>query len=112
MESKRGRKKEYKTAMGKTDYNIPMFGYRSSLIICLVSVLVILFVPEASRMIFKVQWPGCLISGVMIGYTIAFTQYFVERKLGFCKGFALIGAALSLFISLLLILVYYAGILI
>lgn len=35
-------KKEYKTAMGKTDYNIPMFGYRSSLIICLVSVLVIL----------------------------------------------------------------------
>lgn len=37
-------KKEYKTALGHTDYDIPMFGYRSSFFIMFTTMISIIIV--------------------------------------------------------------------
>ncbi len=105
-------KKEYQTGQGRTDYNIPMLGYRSSFFIFLTLVTVIFVVPYFTGLIFKdYRLPTVIMSGLITGYAIAFAQYYIERKKKADKGFHVLALLLSLFISGAFFMVYYAHIL-
>lgn len=75
-------------ASGKTDYGIPTFSFKSSLVIMLGAVNSTFIVPYILSFIgidFKL--------GVMIGnatitsYALAYSRYFIETNKKYCKGF-------------------------
>lgn len=47
----RKKPRKYRTSLGTTDYDIPMFGYRSALIILLVTFLALLIIPAICDLI-------------------------------------------------------------
>lgn len=85
--------KEYKSLFGETDYNIPVFGFRSALLIfgaTLVSLLVCTQLFPFIGMDFRL--PNALITGLVCGWSVAYSQFFIERKKGFCRNFWLMAA--------------------
>lgn len=105
-------KTEYKTAQGRTDYNIPMLGYRSALFIFVTAMATIFIVPFLMRQIFQdYRLPASIISGPIVGFSVAFAQYRIERKKKLDKGFYLLGSLMSIVIAGALFITYYAGIL-
>ena len=53
-------KKQYKTAMGTTDYDIPMFGYKSVLLIIAAMVVSMFVIPAICDLIhIDFRWPFC-----------------------------------------------------
>ena len=71
---KNNTKKEYKNIFGKTDYDIPMFGFKSALFILMTTMLSLLI---------------CI-------NILAYSQFFIERKKGVCKNFWIVGTIFSL----------------
>lgn len=108
---KNGERKEYAPAQGRTDYNIPMLGYRSSIFIFIASISTIFVVPELMKLMFNdYRLPTVILSGISIGFSVAFAQYYIERKKKADKKFFLLGIVLSLFLAGAFFLIYYAGI--
>lgn len=104
-------KRDYKTAQGRTDFNIPMLGYRSSFFIFLTLVTVIFAVPYLTGLIFKdFRLPTVILSGLLTGYAVAFAQYYIERKKKADKGFHILALLISLVIGGAFFLIYYAQI--
>lgn len=104
--------KQYKTALGSTDYDIPMFGYRSSLLILMITFMTLLMIPALCNAIgMNYRLPTVIISALCSGFSVAYSQFFIERKKGLCKGFWMVGALLSLFVGMLVFLVIFSGIL-
>lgn len=90
-------KKEYKTILGHTDYDIPMFGYRSaflSISLIFLSLVVSYFISY----LFLLDYRYCvlIISSLTSGASFAFSQFFIETKRGLCKEFYIIFILLSL----------------
>jgi len=102
----------YKTAQGRTDYNIPMLGYRSALFIFITAMLTLFLIPFLMKLIFQdYRLPSSILSGLIIGFSVAFAQYRIERKKKVNAGFYLLGGLISFVIAGALFIVYYAGIL-
>ena len=40
--------------------------------------------------------PNALISGIVCGFSVAYSQFFIERKKGVCKNFWIVGTIFSL----------------
>ena len=88
---KNNTKKEYKNIFGKTDYDIPMFGFKSALFILMTTMLSLLI---CIKIDFRI--PNALISGIVCGFSVAYSQFFIERKKGVCKNFWIVGTIFSL----------------
>ena len=88
---KNNTKKEYKNIFGKTDYDIPMFGFKSALFILMTTMLSLL---NYLKIDFRI--PNALISGIVCGFSVAYSQFFIERKKGVCKNFWIVGTIFSL----------------
>lgn len=104
--------KEYKTSLGSTDYDIPMFGYRSSFIILVVTFISLFLIPMLCGVIgINDKLPTVLLGGLISGFAVAYSQFFIERDKGLCRNFWIVGGLLSFFVALLIFLVVYSGIL-
>ena len=93
---KNNTKKEYKNIFGKTDYDIPMFGFKSALFILMttmLSLLICINILNYLKIDFRI--PNALISGIVCGFSVAYSQFFIERK-GVCKNFWIVGTIFSL----------------
>lgn len=109
-QTKNTEKHEYKTAMGTTDYNIPMFGYRSALFIFVAIITVLFIVPSiCSALGVDYRMPTTIIGGLTGGFAVAFSQYFIERKIGLCKGFWMVAGLLSVATGVVIFLMYFTG---
>lgn len=104
--------KQYKTALGSTDYDIPMFGYRSALLILIITFGSLLLIPAVCNMIgINYRLPTVILCAICSGFSVAYSQFFIERKIGISKGFWVVGGLLSIFIGILIFLVIFSGIL-
>lgn len=107
---KDGEKKEYERGKLRTDYNIPMFGFKSAILIFVVGILTLAFIPELLLLFMKdVRIVAALLCGVINGFVVTYTQFFVERKKGFTKGFWIVFALVSAFLTAFLVLLYTTG---
>ena len=105
-------KKDYKTSIGRTDYNIPMIGYKSAIFILIAGITTVFAVPYLMQFIFKDhRLPTVLLSGLIMGFSVSFSQYYIDRKKQPDKKFYLLGGLLSLFMTGVFFFMYYAGIL-
>ena len=94
---KNNTKKEYKNIFRKTDYDIPMFGFKSALFILMttmLSLLICINILNYLKIDFRI--PNALISGIVCGFSVAYSQFFIERKKGVCKNFWIVGTIFSL----------------
>lgn len=94
---KNNTKKEYKNIFDKTDYDIPMFGFKSALFILMttmLSLLICINILNYLKIDFRI--PNALISGIVCGFSVAYSQFFIERKKGVCKNFWIVGTIFSL----------------
>ena len=94
---KNNTKKEYKNIFGKTDYDIPMFGFKRALFILMttmLSLLICINILNYLKIDFRI--PNALISGIVCGFSVAYSQFFIERKKGVCKNFWIVGTIFSL----------------
>lgn len=104
--------KAYKTSLGSTDYDIPMFGYKSSFMILVVTFASLFIIPMLCAFIgINDKLPTVLLGGLLSGFAVAYSQFFMERDKGLCRNFWIVGGMLSLFVALLIFLVIYSGIL-
>lgn len=104
-------KRKYKSSVGMTDYDIPVFGYRSALLILLITFGSLLLVPQLCEWLrIDYRLPTVLFGGIISGFSVAFSQFFIETKTCLCKSFWIVGALLSVFVSFLIFLVVYAGV--
>ena len=94
-------KKQYKTAMGTTDYDIPMFGYKS----------VLLIIPAICDLIhIDFKWPFVIIGGLIAGFSVSFSQYFVNSKKGITKAFWWVGGIWSIVIGIIYYFIVMTGV--
>lgn len=104
-------KRKYRSSAGVTDYDIPIFGYKSAFLILIVTFGSLFLIPQACEwMKIDYRLPTVLFGGLFSGFSVAFSQFFIERKTGICKSFWIVGLLLSVFIAFLIFLVVYTGI--
>lgn len=103
---------KYNTKVGGTDYNIPVFGYKSAFIILIATFIPLLVVPNVCSML-KIDYRilTILLTGLVSGFSVAYTQFFIERKLGATKYFWIVGSLVSLFAAVLVFILIYDGVL-
>ena len=82
---------DFKVLEGKrTDYDIPMFGFKSAFIILISAVIGSIVVPMFLNSLGMDGKLANVIGNLIFpGLGIAYARYFVESKKGFCKGFYL-----------------------
>lgn len=82
---------DFKVLEGKrTDYDIPMFGFKSAFIILISAIIGSILVPMfLSNLGMDVKLANIIGNLIFPGLGIAYTRYFIESKKGLCKGFYL-----------------------
>ena len=104
-------KKKYKTAMGTTDYDIPMFGYKSVLFIITTMVVSMFVIPAICDLIhIDFKWPFVIIGGLIAGFSVSFSQYFVNSKKGITKAFWWVGGIWSIVIGIIYYFIVMTGV--
>lgn len=102
---------EYNYKIGGTDYDIPAFSFKSAFVIMTSIILTMFIVPAVCELLnTDYRMWTIVIGGLVSGYSCAFTQYFIEHKRGFQKGFWISGGLLSLFTAMFIFVVVYTGI--
>lgn len=92
--------------------NIPGFGYKGSIFMLGMLIAIWLGVPYLVQLLqLNLQWGTILIGGVLSGFTIGFTQFFIETKKGMTRSFWIISLLWSLFIGLLILMFVSMGVL-
>ncbi len=95
--------KKYKTSLGITDYDIPMFGYKSITLI-FVSIILSMFLIPAFK------WPFIIVGSLIAGFTISYSQYFINSKIGITKSFWLVGLIWSILIGIIYYFIVMTGV--
>ena len=91
---------------------IPSFGYKSSIFMLGMLILIWLGVPYLVQLLnLNLQWGTILIGGALSGFTIGFTQFFIETKKGMTQAFWIISVLWSLFIGLFILMFVSMGVL-
>lgn len=93
---KDAKNKKYKNVFGVTDYDIPMFGFKSAIFICLMTLLTLLICENVCALLHISSFlPNAIITGIVSGYSVAFAQFFIESQKKLCKEFYIVGALMS-----------------
>lgn len=108
----KGKNKSYKTSLGTTDFDIPMFGYKSAFFIVF-SIMIVIFLTTyiCTTLNIKESIPIIVAGSLSSGLSVGYSQFFIERKIGFCRQFYIITVLFTLFSAILLSLVYFTGVL-
>ncbi len=108
-ESKKSdQKKEYRTALGQTDYNIPMFGYRSAFVVLgvpLVLMLATIAICNGAGIDYRI--PALIIGALAVGLSLGYSQFFLERKKGFVRNFYLVSGIGTIVAGVFIYLIYF-----
>lgn len=98
--------RKYGNMFGVTDYDIPMFGFKSACFIMGVTFLSLVMCVQLSQVLgIKSILPTAVISGIMSGFSVAISQFFIETKKGLCKNFWYVGSAISCVAFILIVVV-------
>lgn len=90
-------RKNYKNVFGITDYDIPMFGFKSALFILVMTMISLLACINFFHYLnIDFRLPNAIISGIVCGFSVAYSQFFIERKKGLCKNFWIVGIVMSI----------------
>ncbi|MDY6063221.1 MAG: hypothetical protein SPI53_05490 [Erysipelotrichaceae bacterium] len=108
-QTKNEEKKEFKASFGSTDYNIPTITYKGAFIIAIGSFLVMLVVMPILDALFKVKYPGIIVSSMMIAWIISYVQHFISSKKGFGKSFWTVFTIFTLVVGVILFLTIYGN---
>ena len=88
--------KKYENVFGVTDYDIPMFGFKSALFICFMTLTTLLICVNVCALLHINSFlPNAIITGIVSGYSVAFAQFFIESKKKLCKEFYIVGTLMS-----------------
>ena len=90
-----------KVTAGKTDYNLPTFGYQSAMVLLLSGGISTWFMP------YVLSFTGIdrrllviVCNALILGFATAFVRFFIESKRGFCRKFwvayGIFGAAFAI----------------
>lgn len=72
----------------KTDYEIPRFGIKSSLFILASGIISGILIPWILSLVgISYQISIVIFNGVILGFGLAYSRFFIETKRGFCKKF-------------------------
>ena len=105
-----GGKKTYGTALGSTDFDIPMFGYKSALLILTVIFGILLSVPWICFGMGTDYRPVTVIlGGLGAGFSASYAQFFLESERGLCGRFWAVGSLLSVFAGTVILMLVYTG---
>ena len=78
---KNEKNKTYKNMFGVTDYDIPMFGFKSALLILGATMLsLIVCVNGFHYLHIDFRLPNAIISSIVCGLSVAYSQFYIERK--------------------------------
>lgn len=108
----KGKYKNYKTSLGTTDFDIPMFGYKSAFLI-IFSIMIAIFLTTYICTFLNIseRIPVIIAGSLAGGLSVGYSQFFIERELGICRQFYMITGLFTLFSAILLSLVYFTGVL-
>ncbi len=109
----KGKKKKYQTSLGTTDFDIPMFNYKSAFLIMFslfTTIFFVTFVCQSLEM--NESIPIVIFGGLSGGLSVAYSQFFLVRKEGICKNFYIVAILVTILSSVILGLVYFAGVLV
>ncbi len=95
-ESKNLEKKEYKKGIGDTDYNIPIISYKSALFISFFILMIVLFVGPLISIFTDNKLIMVVVESVMIGFVVAYAQYYIQSNKGNTLSFYLVWLAFSI----------------
>ena len=85
---KNEKNKTYKNMFGVTDYDIPMFGFKSALLILGATMLSLIVCVNCFHYLhIDFRLPNAIISSIVCGLSVAYSQFYIERKKGMCKSF-------------------------
>ena len=99
--------KKYKTSLGITDYDIPMFGYKSITLIFVSIILSMFLIPAFCSLI---QIDFIIVGSLIAGFTISYSQYFINSKIGITKSFWLVGLIWSILIGIIYYFIVMTGV--
>lgn len=103
--------KKYKTSLGITDYDIPMFGYKSITLIFVSIILSMFLIPAFCNLIqIDFKWPFIIVGSLIAGFIISYSQYFINSKIGITKSFWLIGLIWSILIGIIYYFIVMTGV--
>lgn len=101
----------YKNSIRKTDYDIPYFSYKSAFLILGVTFFILWIVPIICvHFHIDYRFWTLLLTSLGSGFSVAFSQFFLEKSIGLCSRFWIVGILLSAFVGFLLFIVFYTGI--
>ncbi len=87
--SKDTEKKEYKSSQfSTTDYNIPRITYKAAFVMSFATIGIYLFISPLMLFISGgYEWPGVIVCGCLVGFTIAYCQFFISSEKKATKSF-------------------------
>lgn len=104
-------KKQYRTSMGTTDYDIPMFGYKSVAFIIVTMVLSMFVIPTVCDLLrIDFKWPFVIVGGIIAGFSVSFSQFFINSKKGITKAFWWVGGIWSFVIGIIYYFIVMTGV--
>ncbi|WP_195986872.1 hypothetical protein [Clostridium sp. D53t1_180928_C8] len=72
----------------KTDYDIPTFGFKSALLIVGAAVIATLIIPMILQFVgLSFEVTAIIANTLITSYAVAYSRYFIESKIGYCKKF-------------------------
>ena len=103
---KNDKNKTYKNMFGVTDYDIPMFGFKSALLIITATMIsLIVCVNGFQYLNIDFRIPNAIISSLVCGLSVAYSQFFIERKKGICKNFWIVMTLFSLMAFIVILMI-------
>ena len=105
------RKWTVKTVDQKKQYKTAMFGYKSVLLIIAAMVVSMFVIPAICDLIhIDFRWPFVIIGGLIAGFSVSFSQYFVNSKKGITKAFWWVGGIWSIVIGIIYYFIVTTGV--
>ena len=102
--------KEYRTVLGSTDFDIPMFGYKSAFLILSAIFGSLLLIPWICFGLgIDYRLVTSIFGGLASGFSVSYSQFFIERDKGICKSFWIVGGLLSVFTGIVIMILMYTG---
>ena len=97
---KNEKNKTYKNMFGVTDYDIPMFGFKSALLILGATMLSLIVCVNIDF-----RLPNAIISSIVCGLSVAYSQFYIERKKGMCKSFWIVAGIFTIMAFVMILMI-------
>lgn len=105
-------KKVINKKSNKTTYDIPSFSYKYTFLMMAIVFMVLWGLPVLLVFLnIAPMWPTTLLGGLICGFSVAYVQFFLEKKEGMSRNFWIVGSVLSVIIAIIIYVLYQFGLL-